>query len=326
MAKALRFGVALGLLVAPLTAGAQQVPFDSYTALPWTSILNRRVAERPKVQIKGQLVLPERTTGRLPVMVIMHGSAGLRAHEYRYVRELTREGIGAAVLDSFTPRGIASTGWQQQEVTSLTMVGDVYALLNRLVHHPRINPSRIGIMGFSKGGAVAMFAADDHMRRALAEGDNRFALHVAFYPSCVVQLKFPQPTGAPLLMLLGELDSYTPAIQCQRYIKRMRAAGFPVSSITYRNAHHGWDAPFAVQSSMFDYSYGGCRVELDEAGGAIELTSGLRPDSTEAARKALAMCGRPGVVVGRNEVAARQSLEDLKKFVKRSFGLQADGR
>lgn len=328
LATALVLGLSLGLVGGAAAAAhthlrsadRETFSFESYEALSWASIVNQRVTGHRTVRIGGHVLLPPGAQGRSPVMVIMHGSGGLGGREHDYARALNREGIGAAILDSFTPRGVATTAGQQERVTSLTMLGDVYGLLNRLARHPRIDPARIGLMGFSKGGAVTLLAADDHMRRALAQAGNRFAVHVAFYPSCVIQVSVPRPTGAPLLMLLGGLDSYTPAAQCQRYIEKMRAAGFPVRSITYRNAHHAWDAFSPVQRSMIDYSYGGCTVDLDEAGGVTELTSGLSVDSPAAARKALEICGTPGVILGRNEAAARQSLEDLKAFVKEVLG------
>lgn len=296
-----------------------QFSFESYQELGWAEILQKRLDGKQKIKIPAELLLPKPMAGPVPVMVIMHGSGGLRQREYGYASELNREGIGAVVLDSFTPRGVATTGGQQERIATSTMLGDVYALLNLLRNHPKVDPDRIGIMGFSKGGSVTVFAVDEQVRSALATGTNRFAVGVAFYPACVTQLKRVSPTGAPLFMLLGEQDSYTPAMQCEGYIEKMRASGFPVTAIKYADAHHGWDASFAVRFMQFDYSYGKCRFEIDEAGVALDLNSRLPVTSIEDARKAIRSCGTWGVWVGANEEAARKSLVDLKTILKRAF-------
>ena len=294
--------------------------FESYQELSWAEILQKRLDGKQKIKIPAELLLPKTVAGRGPAMVIMHGSGGLsHQREYRYAGELNKEGIGAVVLDSFSPRGVATTGGQQERIATSTMLGDVYALLNLLQTHPKVDPDRIGIMGFSRGGSVTVFAVDEQVRSALATGTNRFAVGVAFYPACVAQLRQVSPTGAPLFMLLGEQDSYTPAVQCERYIEKMKASGFPVTTIKYPNAHHGWDSSSPVRFIHFDYSYGKCSFEINETGVAVDLTSGLPVTSVEDARNAIQRCGTWGVWVGANEEAARKSLADLKAILKRTF-------
>ncbi len=293
--------------------------FESYEALAWSEVLQNRLAAKPKVGIPGRLILPQNTTGRMPVVVIMHGSGGAGGRERGYARELLKEGIGAAILDSFAPRGLMHTGGQQERLSILTMVGDVYALLNLLSTHPRVDPDRVGLLGFSRGGSVTVYAADEQVRSALAVGKNRFAVGVAFYPACVAQLKRVRPAGTSLFMLLGEQDSYTPAAQCERYIERMKAAGFPVTTIKYEGAHHGFDSPGGVHFSNFDYSYGRCNAEVDEAGEAVDVDAGFPIRTQEDARMFIERCGTRGVWIGGNEVTARRSLADLKAILKRAF-------
>ncbi len=292
--------------------------FESYQELTGAEILQNRLAGKPKIRIPAELMLPADAPGRVPAVVIMHGSGGLRQErEYRYARELNKEGIAAVVLDSFSPRGVATTGGQQERVLTSTMVGDVYALLNLLQTHPRIEPDRVGVMGFSKGGSVTVFALDEQVRTALASGGARFAVGVAFYPGCVTQLKRPKPTTAPLFMLLGEQDSYTPAVQCERQAASMKAAGGAVTVMKYSDAHHAWDAWFPVQFTRFDYSYGNCAFEVDEGGTLVDLKAGRLLQNADAIRTAIEACGTRGVWVGANVEAARKSLADLKAILRR---------
>jgi len=47
---------------------------------------------------------------------------------------------------------------------------------------------------------------------------------------------------APLLILAGELDDWTPAAPCQRLADRARADGQPVSIVVYPRAYHSFDS------------------------------------------------------------------------------------
>jgi dienelactone hydrolase len=85
-------------------------------------------------------------------------------------------------LDSFTGRGIAFTAEEQSQLSSLAMIGDAYRALELLATHPRIDPARIAVMGFSKGGAVALYSALTRFQRLHGPAGARFAHHIAFYP------------------------------------------------------------------------------------------------------------------------------------------------
>ncbi len=295
--------------------------FESYERLHWDNILQNKLDESEKIAVEAEIFLPPNGTAPLPAVILMHGSGGRSSKLDRYADALNDEGFAAVVLDSFTPRGVRTTGRRQEQVSTASMIGDVYALLNVLASHPRIDGSRVGIVGFSKGGSVAMLSADEKVRRHLAQGSRRFAAHVAFYPGCVIKLMQVETTGAPLLVLLGASDSYTPPEQCERYVARMREAEFPVHSITYPNAHHAFDSRFPVRQSQFDYSYGNCEVEVDENGRGLDGKTGAFIDARDmaAVRKWIAACGIPGVWLGGNPEARQQSLADLKAFLRENL-------
>ena len=46
---------------------------------------------------------------------------------------------------------------------------------------------------------------------------------------------------APLLILIGEKDDWTPAEPCRRLAEGSRAAGYPVDIKIYPDAHHSFD-------------------------------------------------------------------------------------
>ena len=113
------------------------------------------------ITITGELYLPP-GGAKVPAMIVHHGSGGITdARERRYARELVKMGVAALVLDSFTGRGVTSTVRDQSAVSTNDMLGDAFAALKILAGYARIDGARVGIMGFSKGGSVALLAAHE---------------------------------------------------------------------------------------------------------------------------------------------------------------------
>ncbi len=70
------------------------------------------------------------------------------------------------------------------------------AVLKTVARHSAIDPARIGLIGFSKGGSVAIKAA---LRRYTRDtGETHFAFLIALYPWCgELPIDFT-PSGAPI--------------------------------------------------------------------------------------------------------------------------------
>ena len=66
---------------------------------------------------------------------------------------------------------------------------DAYRALALLAVHPRIDPRRIAILGFSHGGWVTLWASQAQIERRFLRANVEFAAHAAFYPAaCNVRL------------------------------------------------------------------------------------------------------------------------------------------
>ncbi|MCW5746850.1 MAG: alpha/beta hydrolase fold domain-containing protein [Alphaproteobacteria bacterium] len=201
-----------------------------------------------------------------PAMVILSSSAGVQRHrELYYAAELARAGIAACVVDSFGPRGVRSTVADQGLVSAFQMECDAHAALQWLRRDRGIDPSRIGILGVSKGGVASVNAALA-VRRRWRGVDDVFSLHVAICPGCVAQHRDPATTGAPMFFMLAEHDDYTPAHFAVAYAARLREAGNPSVRVKVYKAHHGWESLGGVYYIANAQNFSDCPNLIEDDG------------------------------------------------------------
>jgi predicted peptidase len=87
------------------------------------------------------------------------------------------------LLDSFSGRGIVNTINDQSQLDSLAMIVDAHRALDSLAQHSRIDPSRIAVMGFSKGSVAAIYSSNERFRKMYGPTNIEFAVHVGLYCS-----------------------------------------------------------------------------------------------------------------------------------------------
>jgi dienelactone hydrolase len=225
------------LLLAPARAPAYEVSWVEFPAL--------KEFQGEPVQLSALMFRPA-GQGPFPAVVMLHGcgglftSSGYPTASYRYWGELAAQsGYVALLPDSFNPRGHWSICEQQKRaiLVGRERTEDAYAARDWLATQPYVSPGRIALMGWSNGGSGTL-----HAIRA-AQSRRGFRAAVAFYPGCRVLLKEQPPYApyAPLLVLSGEADDWTPAAPCVELAKRARTAGGPMEIVTYPGAHHSFD-------------------------------------------------------------------------------------
>ncbi|MBT6094188.1 MAG: prolyl oligopeptidase family serine peptidase [Rhodospirillaceae bacterium] len=187
-----------------------------------------------ETDLEGILEFPDNVTGKVPAMVIMHGSAGMGYRGESWAKFLREMGIATFRIDYYGPRGLSQGGPRGPKTPY-----DIFGGLAYLATNPDIDKDRIGVMGFSRGGTLTLLALDYYTEDT---GGVRPKAFIAVYGGCQnVSFVAGLPEDAAVLMLIGEHDTFIPAADC-----RMRAAegqedGKDVKTVVYPGGHHGFD-------------------------------------------------------------------------------------
>ena len=197
---------------------------------------------------------PATITTPAPAVVLLHGCGGTYNRQGRlseraldYARLLNEHGMHALVVDSLTPRGEKELCTQRigtRRVTQANRRLDALGAVDWLAHRPGVDAQRIGLMGWSNGGSTLLAALNTH-HADVAQAAVKPAFAVAFYPGCESDLKRGYEPVAPLLMLVGESDDWTPAAHCHELARA--AKGVPPEIEGYAGAYHGFDSKAPVR-------------------------------------------------------------------------------
>jgi dienelactone hydrolase len=258
-------------------------------------------------------------SGKLPVIVLMHGSGGIGANIESWTRTFNAMGISTFTIDGFSGRGLTSVNTNQAALGRLNFIIDIYRALELLAKHPRVDPDRIALMGFSRGGQAALYASLTRFHKQWNKSGVQFAAYIPFYPDCATSYAGETDIAdRPVRIFHGIPDDYNPVASCKPYIQRLRDAGRDIALTEYPDAQHGFDTPLnvgAVIVATGAQTVRGCKIREAEGGVLLNVATS-QPFSYKDD------CVQLNPHVGGNAAATQAARIAVTDFVRRVFKLE----
>lgn len=280
-----RFGALAALVAGSLadwsTGGAAAQGGPQWTPLVWEAEAIYRGAT-----IASDLVLPDVAesidqftaarmallkpdgAGPFPAIALLHQCAGLNPAVAAWARRAVTRGYVVLLLDSLGPRDVKSVCFGPKNgVNFFRGAKDAMQAAAHLRRQAYVDKNRVALVGFSWGAMVGLMVAGSHTVSAL-KFDGRFAAIASFYPGC---FRVTPPNGRPpfdivnsdvaqpLLVLMGDADTETPAPDCIDKLDALKRDARPVEWHLYPGATHCWDCQQLDGLSKIDFR--GRRVE-----------------------------------------------------------------
>ena len=225
------------------------------------------------------LYVPE-GKGPFPAILMLHASTGVQNVNHDWAARLKDHGYVVYVIDSFKPRGWvnrSSVGWDMATNAQLADVTPAYRYLS---HLPNVDPSHIGLLGFSMGGfdvlrvmATPKFIPEEFQMIP-------FMAAASFYGVCH-RLSPETRLKGPTSIFIGSDDDRATTEDCKQLVKHSGGDHKSITMHVYQNALHGFD----------NFEFPPSKDVIDERGEQYHI--------------------------GYNEQARQASLVDLPKFFDR---------
>ena len=240
-----------GVLLTCIETNAQSIPKEIASrvelyAIPSITISDQQFltgdANGKPVTVAGEFRVAQ-GAGRLPVVMMMHGSGGVNGTSEAWVHQFNSMGISTFVIDGFSGRGITATSTNQALLGRLNLIVDIYHALDILAKHPRVDPDRIVLMGFSRGGQAALYASESRFQKLWNKSGLQFAAYIPFYPDCsTTYVDDTEIVDRPIRIFHGTPDDYNPVASCKAFVERLKEAKRDVVLTEYPDSPHGFDA------------------------------------------------------------------------------------
>jgi dienelactone hydrolase len=219
--------------------------------------------------VRGELRIPDAAAGPLPAVLVLHTSAGSGGDRIslHYIERLNRAGIATLRISMFPDS-------RSRPRSTRESLPHAFGSLLYLAAHPRIDPQRIGVLGFSFGGAMSLVMASAELVQEYTGGKARFAAHLGVYPVCRAHLTvvdgsnkfyaastYQRVTGAPVHILAGELDTYDEPDSCPKFVAALpEGVREHFGATVYTGAHHLFDEPGAARQHREPFARHGMAV------------------------------------------------------------------
>jgi dienelactone hydrolase len=187
-------------------------------------------------RVRAALCLPA-GRGRVPAAIVLHGCGGFDTFDHRLAVELPAAGVATLYVDYFGPtpppgrRGFCNGGGGSGRDVFAVWRQEVIAAAAHLHALPRIDASRLAVVGWSLGGglAVSTALADPGLFRAVV------GFSTGLYGEPASLAKLP-----PTLLLSGGPRDAIPLSATRALARALRASGTRVTLYDYGHGVHRW--------------------------------------------------------------------------------------
>jgi dienelactone hydrolase len=196
--------------------------------------------------LSGYLAHDSARQGKRPGIVVFGEWWGLNEYQKRRARELAELGYVALAADLYGNGKVAADAAQANELMNGLFAdmpatsARVRAAVETLAARPEVDASRIGVMGYCLGGAMALHAA----RLGL---DLRGAVSFHGVLARTHEAK-PGDVKARILVCHGEDDPFVSAEEQAAFRKEMDDLGVDCRIVVYPGAKHAFTNPDATEN------------------------------------------------------------------------------
>lgn len=195
-----------------------------------------------------RLYMPEDGGGKRPGLLVLHGTDGPSPSMEAFARHLASEGFVTLTPDFFALHEFGADG----RVDHPLILGDLAGALAYLKNLPRVDATRVGVVGFSFGGRLAVLAAALHpeIRAAVnyygVASYQELAKHREVAGRALHSIPLTGRVGAiraAVLIQHGEVDRTSPVEQGRLLHAALARAGKRSFLYTYPGADHVFNFP-----------------------------------------------------------------------------------
>jgi carboxymethylenebutenolidase len=184
------------------------------------------------------------TPGKHPAVILLHGAApkGASLETFQQMcSELADHGYYAMFVEYYSQTEVVGPGQPAKMVAYFpTWLAEIDSGIGELNKNPKVEPSKIALMGFSLGAALSLTqaAADSSEVAAVVDYYGPVAPPVM---SMISQTPFP-----PTLILHGDADKLVPVAQSKELDDVLTKKNRPHEIHIYAGADHAFNFPQAV--------------------------------------------------------------------------------
>jgi dipeptidyl aminopeptidase/acylaminoacyl peptidase len=184
---------------------------------------------------------PESTSGKVPAVIVVHGSGGGGSYFEYYAREFTKLGYFVFIVHYFEATKTQYASIHLIERHFRTWMQTLEDCVSHVVLHPRVDKSRIALLGISLGA---------YLSTALASQDTRIAAVVDIFGGIPKELASEVKRMPPTLILHGDADPVVPVSEAHLLESVLKRVGAPCEKIILEDQGHGFRGASQIKAAM----------------------------------------------------------------------------